>query len=233
MNTDTSDRRKFIQSLALLPFALPAFGKSAVAATTKGGTLSTDSKSRIVPSDTVVLFADLQLGIVELTQTLSLERLRKGVLGLSKLAKTFGMPVFVSGIAGDDGSPAKVISQISDGYGDISVHHRTTADSFRNEDIVTGIKATGRKTLLISGVSTEVAVQLPALTAADHGFKVYVVVDACGGMSERSEQAALQRVIKAGGTTTSVLTLAGELAGDFRTPAAQQAIGILFEMAKP
>jgi hypothetical protein len=28
-----------------------------------------------------------------------------------------------------------------------------------------------------------------------------------------------------------VLTLAGELAGDFRTPAAQQAIGVVFEMA--
>jgi hypothetical protein len=36
---------------------------------------------------------------------------------------------------------------------------------------------------------------------------------------------------KAGVTTVSVMTLAGELAGDFRDGKAQQAIGILYEMA--
>jgi nicotinamidase-related amidase len=74
-------------------------------------------------------------------------------------------------------------------------------------------------------------VQLPALTASDQGYRVYVVMDACGGMSERTEQAALLRMAKAGATTVSVMTLAGELAGDFREPRAQQAIGILYEMA--
>jgi hypothetical protein len=52
-------------------------------------------------------------------------------------------------------------------------------------------------------------------------------------VSERTEQAALWRLTKAGATTVSVMTLAGELAGDFREAKAQQAIGILYEMAKP
>jgi nicotinamidase-related amidase len=93
------------------------------------------------------------------------------------------------------------------------------------------VSATSRRTLLISGVSSEVAVQLPALTATDMGYRVFVVADACGGMSERTEQAALQRIIRAGGAPVSVMTLAGELAGDFRTAQAQAAIGILYEMA--
>ncbi len=59
-----------------------------------------------------------------------------------------------------------------------------------------------------------------------------MVLDACGGMNERTEQAALFRMNKAGATTVSVMTLAGELAGDFRDPKAQQAIGIVYEMAK-
>jgi nicotinamidase-related amidase len=100
-----------------------------------------------------------------------------------------------------------------------------------NEEIVAAIKATGRKTLLISGVATELAIQLPALTACDLGYRVYVVIDACGGMSERTEQAALFRMSRAGAIPVSVMTLAGELAGDFREPKAQQAIGILYEMA--
>jgi nicotinamidase-related amidase len=187
--------------------------------------------SRIDPNDTVVLYVDLQNGIVELSRTISVDRIKKGVLGLSKLAKIFGMPAIVSGVSGQDGSAPKMIAQIAEGIGEYAVHQRTTADSFRNEAIAAAVKATKRQTLLISGVSSEVAVQLPALTAADAGYRVFVVADACGGMSERTEQAAIQRIIKTGGTLVSVMTLAGEFAGDFRTAEAQAAIGVLYEMA--
>jgi nicotinamidase-related amidase len=185
----------------------------------------------IDPQDCIVLFADLQSGIVDLTKTLTLDQLQKGVLALSRLATLFEMPVIVTGIRGQDGSDANMIPQIAEGAGEYTILHRTTCDSFRNSDIVSAIRASGRKTLLISGVATELAVQLPALSAAEQGFRVFVVVDACGGMSERTEQAALRRIALAGGSTVSVMTLAGEFAGDFREPRAQKAIGILYEMA--
>ena len=191
-----------------------------------------DSKSRINADDTIILFADLQSGIVELSQTNPVDRLKNGVLALAKLAKLMGIPAVVSGVRGEDGNPSKMIPQIAEGLGDLPTHHRTTCDSFLNDEIVSVVKATGRQTLLICGVATELAVQLPALTASDLGYKVFVVLDACGGMSERTERAALQRMAKAGATTVSVMTLAGELAGDFREAKAQQAIGILYEMAK-
>jgi isochorismate hydrolase len=190
------------------------------------------TSSRIEASDCVILFADLQAGIVELTRTAPLDRLKKSISGLARLAKVMEIPAVVSAIAGEDGSPAKIVPEIAEGLGELPTHHRTTCDSFLNEDIVKAIEATGRKTLLISGVATELAVQLPALTAADAGYRVFVVLDACGGMSERTEQAALLRIGKAGGTTVSVMTLAGELAGDLRTVKAQQAVGILYAMAQ-
>jgi nicotinamidase-related amidase len=40
------------------------------------------------------------------------------------------------------------------------------------------IEASGRRTLLVSGVATEVAVQLPSLTAAAEGYSVSVIIDA-------------------------------------------------------
>ena len=184
-------------------------------------------------SDTLVLFADLQAGIADIPLTVSYARLQKGVSALARLAGIFGLPAFVSAVAGQDGSPAQVMPEIAQGLGDLPTHHRTTADSFENEDLRAAVAATGRKTLLIAGVATEVAVQLPALSGADLGYRVFIVVDACGGISDRTEDAALRRIMQAGGSTVSVATLAGELAGDFRQPLAQQAIGILFEMARP
>jgi hypothetical protein len=61
------------------------------------------SVSRIDPDDCVVLFADLQEGIVERAHTIPQGQLRKAVLAVGKLAKLFGMPVVVSGIQGQDG----------------------------------------------------------------------------------------------------------------------------------
>jgi nicotinamidase-related amidase len=188
-------------------------------------------KNQIDPTDCLVLFADLQQGIVELTQTVPLDRLRKGIKGLAKLAKIFDMPIVVSAVAGEDGKAAVIVREIEAAYGPYPIHHRTTANSLLNEDIAALIQGSGKHTLLISGVATELAVQLPALSAPAMGYRAIVVVDACGGMSERTEQAAIARITQAGSTTTCVMTLAGECAGDFRQPIAQQAIGVVFEMA--
>ena len=69
------------------------------------------------------------------------------------------------------------------------------------------------------------------MTGADLGYRTFVVVDACGGVSERTEQAAFDRIQENGGGLVSVMTLAGELAGDFRTPEAAALVPIIFEMA--
>lgn len=190
------------------------------------------SSSRIIATETIILFADLQDGIADLPLTISLARLKKGVLALAKLARLFDIPAIITAVGGPDGAP-KILPEIEQGLGVLPIHIRTSADSFLNKGIAKAIKASHRKTILISGVATELAVQLPALTGVDLGYRTFVVIDACGGSSERTEQAALSRITANGGSIVSVLTLAGELAGDFREPKAQEALGILFSMATP
>ncbi len=189
------------------------------------------SRSQIAVDDAIVLFLDLQMGIVELTQTNPLARLRKAVSALGKLARLFEMPVIVSAVR-EQNRDAVMLPEIESAIGAYTVQYRTTCDAFQNEAVLERIRATGRRTVLISGVATELAVQLPALSASDAGLNPFVVVDACGGMGERTERAALDRIHQAGGRSISVMTLAGEIAGDLRQPRGQQAVGILFEMAR-
>jgi hypothetical protein len=75
-------------------------------------------------------------------------------------------------------------------------------------------------------------VQLPSLTAAAEGYDVHVIIDACAGISARTEDAALRRMAAAGVRISSLPMLVGELAGDFSQPRGQQAIGVLFELAQ-
>lgn len=186
---------------------------------------------KIVASDTLVLFADLQAGIADLPLTVDYARLRKCVKALARLATIFGLPVIVSTVPGNDGAAAQLVPELAEVSGSFAPLQRTVCDTFADPALRKAIEATGRRTLLISGVATEVAVALPGLSAAARGYGVYVVLDACGGVSRRTEDAILRRLALAGVRTTCVPTLAGELAGDFREPMGAAALAVLFELA--
>jgi nicotinamidase-related amidase len=189
------------------------------------------SKTRIIAEDTIVLFADLQAGIADLPMTVTSDRLRKGVSGLARLAALFEMPAVATVVQGRDAGSSAIMPEISQALGVLNVVQRATADAFRNETILKAISASDRKTVLISGVATELAVQLPALTGSDLGYRMFVVVDACGGMSTRTERAAFQRMQAAGVSMVSVMSLAGELTPNLGDAVGQKAVPIIFEMA--
>jgi hypothetical protein len=178
-------------------------------------------------ADGLVLFADLQAGIVERARTVDRHALGRGVRAVAQLAKIFELPVIVTTVPGEGGKPAELIPEIEAVLGQVTQHPRTGTDAFDNAAIRAAIEATGRKTLIISGVATEVAVQRPSLSGVRSGYTVHVVLDACGGISTRSEQASLIRLAQAGVVLTSVASLAGDLATDFTQPKAQAAISIL------
>jgi nicotinamidase-related amidase len=182
------------------------------------------------PSQTVVLFADLQAGIIELSATNDVTRLRRAVSALAKLARLFDIPAVVTTAPGRDGA-ARVTPEIAAALGELPAHTRNTTDAFLHAPTRDAITSTGRRTLLVCGVASEIIVQHSALSAAAQGFQVQIVVDACGGLSPRTEDAALRRMTQAGIVTTSIASISGQLAGDFTQPKGGQAVGILYEMA--
>ena len=182
------------------------------------------------PADIVVLFADLQAGIIERTATNDLAHLRRAVSALAKLARLFDMPAIVTTAPSSEGV-ARVTPEIAAVLGELPQHTRTTTDAFLHAATREAIMTTARKTLLIAGVATEIIVQHSALSAAAQGFQVQVVVDACGGLSPRTEDAALRRLVHAGVVITSIPSIAGQLAGDLSQPRGMQALGIFYEMA--
>jgi nicotinamidase-related amidase len=188
------------------------------------------SYAPIDPASTAVLFADLQAGIIERSGTQDLRQLRRAVAALAKLARLFDLPAVVTTAPSPDGAPI-VAPEIGAALGELPAHTRTTTDAFLHAPTREAIVGTGRTTWLIAGVATEIIVQHSALSGVAHGLNVHVVVDACGGLSARTEDAAWRRMVQAGVVPTSMASLAGQLAGDFTQPRGGQALGILYEMA--
>jgi nicotinamidase-related amidase len=179
------------------------------------------------PAQTAVLFCDLQEGIIERTVTNEISRLRRAVSALGQLAKLFGIPAVVTSAPSEGG--VRVTPEIAAALGELPLHTRTTTDAFTHAETRQAILDTGRRTLLVAGVATEVIVQHSALSGVKLGLDVQVVVDACGGVSPRTENAALLRLTQAGVITTSIASVAGQLAGDFTQPGGAKALGILFD----
>jgi nicotinamidase-related amidase len=95
-------------------------------------------------------------------------------------------------------------------------------------DFRDAVLATGRKNLIMAGVTTDVCLIFPAIDAALEGFGVQAVMDASGSPSDLSEEFSRQRMHDAGVVLTATNTLMAEIAQDWSTPAGQQLITLLF-----
>jgi len=185
--------------------------------------------SPLDPEQTLILFADLQAGIIERGVTNELPRLRRTVSALAKLARLFDIPAIVTTAPTQEPQP-RVTPEIAAALGDLPYHTRTTTDAFLHTETREAILATGRSALLVAGVATEIIVQHTALSGVARGLHVEVVVDACSGISARTEDAALRRLVQSGVVITSAASVGGQLAGDLSQPKGGQAMGILYEM---
>jgi hypothetical protein len=176
-------------------------------------------------TDTAVLFLDLQAEIVPNSRTVPLDRLKRSAGALAKLATLHTLPTFLSVVPG----AGAFLAEVTGPLGGPEERPRSQTTAFADAGLVEALAASGRKTLILSGVASEIVVQRTALDALEAGYAVGVAVDACGGVDPRTEDAAWRRITAAGGFTTSVTTLIAELAGDFTTALGQQSLSIMYE----
>ncbi len=173
-------------------------------------------------SDYAILFLDLQATIVKNSQTVDAESVTRHAAVLAKLAALHRIPAFISSVpTGGDFAPS-----ILEALGQ-KVRPRTYTTAFSDAELVAELKASGQRTLILSGVVSEMVVQQTALDALAAGYEIRIAVDACGGISDRTEDAAWRRIACAGGSFTSVSFFGGELAGDLTSDLGKQTFGLV------
>jgi nicotinamidase-related amidase len=172
-----------------------------------------------------VLLLDLQEEIVKNSRTVKLEKLERCAVALSKLAALHGLPVWASSVPPGGRFLRSVLAPLSD----VEPRPRVQTSAFADAGLVAALAASGRRVLVLAGVTSEIVVQRTALDALAAGYDVQVAVDACGGVDARTEEAAWRRIVAAGGVTTSVTTFGAELVGDFTSAIGGQTLGIVYE----
>jgi hypothetical protein len=183
--------------------------------------------SDLTPDTCQVLICDLQEEIVARSKTTPPDALSQSAEVLCRIAKLFNLPLTLSVVPEGERAP-RLIGSLKQFAAGNNQFLRASASPFRDQDTPAHLASQGRKTLVIAGFATEVVVLHAALDALGRGYGVIVAVDACGGMSERTENAALAQIRDSGGVVTSVVSVATALSPDFTTPQGKQ----LFEVVQ-
>ena len=185
--------------------------------------------SLVSPADVQVLFIDLQKQIVARSKTTAPKALATSAAVLAQLARVFALPVTVS-VVPEGGAKPELLPELAAATTDAPQLLRTGASALLDAPTAAALATYERRTLVVAGFATEVAVLHAATAALDAGYRVLVVVDACGGLSERTERAALDQLTAYGAEITSTVTLATALEPDFTTALGQQMFGVIEQL---
>ncbi|MCC7061124.1 MAG: isochorismatase family protein [Burkholderiaceae bacterium] len=175
----------------------------------------------------VFAFVDHQTGLMNLVDNVEAVVFKNYVLGLAETAKLHNVPVVLTTSA-EDGPNGPLLPDLKAMFPDAPYIARPgQINAWDNADFVAAIEKTGRKKIVMSGITTDVCVAFAALSALDAGYEVYVVVDASGAMNEAVQNAAITRMADAGATIGTWFAITCELLSDWRNPTGQETAELL------
>jgi len=166
----------------------------------------------------VFAFIDHQTGLMNLVDNARPTEFKNMVIALAKTAKLHQVPTVITTSA-ESGPNGPFMPEVIDLLPDAPVISRPgQINAWDNADFVKAIEKTGRKKIVMSGITTDVCVAFAALSALDAGYEVYVVVDASGSMNADTQQASLMRMSQAGAIMGTWFAISCELLSDWRNP---------------
>jgi nicotinamidase-related amidase len=167
----------------------------------------------------VFAFIDHQTGLMNLVDNARPVEFKNMVIALAKTAKIHNVPTVITTSA-EDGPNGPFLPEVLELLPDAPVISRPgQINAWDNADFVEAIQKTGRKKIVMSGITTDVCVAFATLSALDAGYEVYVVVDASGSMNMDTQNASLMRMSDRGAIMGTWFAISCELLSDWRNPA--------------
>tara|TARA_R110002020_G_scaffold47707_23_gene135881 strand:- start:725 stop:1357 length:633 start_codon:yes stop_codon:yes gene_type:complete len=176
------------------------------------------TQEMLTPENTTVILIDYAVGFANLLRSHDLSTHLNNAVALAKLAINWN-----TGLVVTNGVPSKptgaLYPELATVIGGHPVIERPAHyNSFLDPNFRAAVEATGRKKLVIGGVSTEGCVLQTVLGALREGYEVYVVVDASASLSRETHEAAVQRMIQAGAVPVTWFSVSGEFLVDQTAP---------------
>lgn len=186
---------------------------------------------RFTSQNAAMLLIDHQVGTMGWVRSAPLEEIKRNTVVLAKVAKVLNLPVVLTTSMEEhvQGPLMPEVQAILPEAFATRIKRVGVVDAMDDELFAEAVRNTSRKNLIMAGITTDVCVVYPAMTAVQQGYSVQVVVDACGSPSKVADDIALRRMERAGVTLTSTNQAVAELARKWTTLEGGKLIEILFK----
>jgi len=180
----------------------------------------------LTSENAALVLVDHQIGLMTGVRDMPIRDLKHNVVGLAQAAKILKLPIVVTTTARDS-MWGPTFPELVEALPGVQIIDRSSVNAFDDPRTAHAIEATGRKKLIIAGLSLEVCAAFPAITALNKGLDAYVAVDACGTFNETKRQIGLLRMLQAGVILADHATLMMEIMKDNGRPEAAAVYGAI------
>jgi nicotinamidase-related amidase len=170
--------------------------------------------SLLTSADAALLLVDPQPGLAFAVESSPREALRQNLIALAKTAAAFSMPVIVTTSASKHFS-GPVFPELQAVLGASVPIERTSMDAWDSAEVVAAVGKTGRKAIIVAGLLTEACIFFTAVSALAKGYRVLVVVDACGASSPVAQDISTRLLESQGAELRTWLQVLLELQRDW------------------
>jgi nicotinamidase-related amidase len=173
-------------------------------------------RDALTPENSALLLIDHQVGLMQLVRDMMPEEFKNNVVGLAKTAKNFNIPVILT-TSVDWGPNGPILPELQTLFPNIEVIRRPgVINAWRWPAFRKAVDNTGRKKLIIAGISDSTCLQFPSLDAVLEGFDVHAVIDASGAVSVLEREATITTLAQSGVKVRNWWSVGAELQADWR-----------------
>ena len=148
------------------------------------------------PSDSALLLIDHQLGTMKLIKNIPFEVVKRNTLALAKTAKILNIPVILTSSQEQNvqGPLLPELEQILPEAFASRVRRAGIVNAWNDPNFKKAVEATGRRNLIMAGVTTDVCVESTARDAFMRDYHVVLLSDCTGVDDPVAQQSALERI---------------------------------------
>ena len=167
-----------------------------------------------------LVLIDHQIGTLQLIKNIASDAALRNAVVLAKAAKTLGMPIVMTASMEDhvQGPLAPALKLVAPEAYEVHVKRLGIVNAWADPNFKAAVVATGRKQLVMAGVTTDICLVFPAIDAVRDGYEVQAVLDASGSSFEIQEDMARRRMKRGGVVLTTTNTIIAELVQNWATP---------------
>src|SRR6266702_1626416 len=156
---------------------------------------STQHTERLTRNNGLLLLVDHQVGLYTGVRDIDILQLKHNIVALTRSMLALKVPVIVTTTSEKMWGP--LIPELAEILHGVPSIERTTVNAWDDTRVVDAVKATGRKKQIVTGISTDVCLAFPAISAISDGYSSYAVIDASGGFTKTQVEMCVLRMQQA------------------------------------